>query len=47
MFASNPAACPAGASVGRAIVHTPMLPEAMAGPLYFVSNGDVEVPRSR
>lgn len=38
-FEVNPANCPAASDVGRAIVHTPVLPVALEGPGYFVSHG--------
>jgi hypothetical protein len=43
-FASNPAGCPAASIVGHAIVHTPVLPVALEGPAYFVSNGGEAFP---
>jgi DNA-binding beta-propeller fold protein YncE len=44
VFAANPAGCPAASRVGSAIVHTPVLPVALAGPAYFVSNGSLKFP---
>jgi hypothetical protein len=43
-FAANPAGCPAASIVGHAIVHTPLLPVALEGPAYFVSNGGEAFP---
>ena len=44
MFAANPANCPASSVVGTAKAVTPVLPAAMAGPAYFVSNGRQSLP---
>jgi uncharacterized repeat protein (TIGR01451 family) len=38
-FAANPAGCPAASVVGSVKVLTPVLPGALTGPAYFVSNG--------
>ncbi len=43
-FAKNPAGCPAGSVVGHAIVHTPVLPVALSGPVIFVSHGGEAFP---
>ncbi len=43
-FAANPAACPAAARIGTAITHTPVLPEPLSGPAYFVSHGGAKYP---
>jgi hypothetical protein len=43
-FKANPAGCPAASVVGHAVVHTPVLPMALEGPAYFVSNGSEEFP---
>jgi hypothetical protein len=43
-FASNPAGCPSASVVGHAVVHTPILPVALEGPAYFVSNGGEAFP---
>jgi hypothetical protein len=44
VFAANPAGCPASSVVGQAKVVTPVLPGALEGPAYFVSNGDEAFP---
>ena len=44
VFDANPAACPAESVVGHATVHTPLLPVALEGPAYFVSNGSEGFP---
>jgi DNA-binding beta-propeller fold protein YncE len=44
VFAANPATCPSASRVGSAIVHTPVLPVALTGPAYFVSNGSLKFP---
>ena len=43
-FKENPAGCPAASVVGHAVVHTPVLPVALEGPAYFVSNGSEAFP---
>jgi hypothetical protein len=43
-FNANPAGCPAASVVGRATVHTAVLPVALEGPAYFVSNGGEAFP---
>jgi hypothetical protein len=45
-FESNPAACPAESLIGQAIVHTPVLPVAPTGPVYFVSYGGAKFPEA-
>ncbi len=44
VFEANPAACPAASLIGHAIVHTPVLPVPLAGPMYFVSHGGAKFP---
>jgi hypothetical protein len=43
-FQENPAACPKGSLVGIAKAVTPVLPEPLIGPVYFVSHGGSEFP---
>jgi hypothetical protein len=43
-FDTNPAGCPAASVVGHAVVHTPVLPVPLEGPVYFVSNGGEAFP---
>jgi hypothetical protein len=43
-FTANPAACPPGSIVGIARAVSPLLPEALSGPAYFVSHGGEEFP---
>ena len=44
VFESNPAACPPGSLIGHAVVHTPVLPVPLTGPVYFVSYGGAKFP---
>jgi hypothetical protein len=43
-FAASPASCPAGSHVGGASVTTPLLPDPMVGPAYFVSHAGEAFP---
>jgi hypothetical protein len=45
-FDANPAACSPGSHVGTAIVHTPVLPDALRGVVYFVSYGGAKFPEA-
>jgi len=45
-FAANPAGCPTEALIGTATVKTQLLPVALAGPVYFVSNGSAKFPEA-
>lgn len=44
VFAANPAGCPAGSLVGRAVALTPLLAKPLVGPAIFVSHAGVEFP---
>jgi hypothetical protein len=46
IFEGNRAACPAGSKIGTAIVHTPVLPVPLEGPVYFVSYGNAQFPEA-
>ncbi len=43
-FAEDPANCPAPARVGEATTSTPVLPNTLSGPAYFVSHGEAKYP---
>jgi hypothetical protein len=43
-FKANPAGCPAASVVGHAKAVTPLIPVALEGPAYFVSNGGESFP---
>jgi hypothetical protein len=43
-FSANPSACPSASRVGEASISTPVLPDAMSGPAYLVSNGGAAFP---
>jgi hypothetical protein len=43
-FETDREACPAASKIGTAIVHTPVLPAALEGPVYFVSYGGAAWP---
>ncbi len=44
VFDANPFACPSNSRVGGATVITPVLPEKMTGPAFFVSHGGAAFP---
>ena len=43
-FEHNRAACPPASIIGHLVVHTPVLPVPLEGPLYFVSYGGAAFP---
>ncbi len=43
-FETNRSACPAASIIGHVLVHTPVLPVPLEGPLYFVSYGGAAFP---
>ncbi len=45
-FYANPAACPGPSRIGTSVVHTQLLPVALEGPVYFVSNGNAKFPEA-
>jgi len=44
VFETNRGACPAASRIGHAVVHTPVLPVPLEGPVYFVSYGGAAFP---
>jgi DNA-binding beta-propeller fold protein YncE len=43
-FEANPAACPSASKIGYAVVHTPLIPVPLSGPVIFVSHGGEAFP---
>jgi len=43
-YETNRAACPKASIIGHAVVHTPVLPDPLEGPVYFVSYGGAKFP---
>jgi hypothetical protein len=44
VFKANPSSCPANSKVGTARIKTPVLPDQLSGPAYFVSHGGAAFP---
>ncbi len=44
VFETNRSACPGASIIGHAVVHTPILPVPLEGPVYFVSYGSAKFP---
>jgi hypothetical protein len=44
VFNANPSSCPSNSRVGTARVKTPVLPDQLSGPAYFVSHGGAAFP---